>query len=206
MKHRAQAHAPALRIADALYLTAIGPRWRIALAVKHIVISGCSGGGKSTILSKLGRDGFTIVPEPGRRIVEEELRGEGRALPWVNMAAFAERAIELAAADRKHVASETGWVFFDRGLVDAAVALQHATGRSIHDTLAPFDRYHTRVFLAPPWPEIYATDESRRHDLAEAIKEYDRLVSAFRELDYETIIVPRDNVSERANFIKGHFA
>ncbi|OYQ38107.1 ATPase [Sandarakinorhabdus cyanobacteriorum] len=147
-----------------------------------------------------------MVSEPGRRIVDEELQGEGRALPWVNMAAFAERAIELAAADRKHLASETGWVFFDRGLVDAAVALQHATGKSIHDTLAPFERYHTRVFLAPPWPEIYAADESRRHDLAEAIAEYDRLLNAFHELNYEIIIVPKGSVQARADFVRGHFA
>ena len=62
------------------------------------------------------------MPEPGRRIVEEQLLGDGRALPWVDMAAFAEKAIELAAADRKRTASELGWVFFDRGLIDPTLA------------------------------------------------------------------------------------
>lgn len=175
------------------------------MTAKHVVLSGCSGGGKSTLLSRLGCDGFAIVLEPGRRIVEEELRNHGSALPWVDMVAFAERAIELAATDRKQTAGETGWVFFDRGLVDAAVALQHATGRSIHDTLAPFERYHQRVFLTPPWPHIYATDDSRQHDLAQAIMEYDRLVIAFRQLNYETIIVPKGSVQERADFVRSHF-
>lgn len=174
------------------------------MTARHVVISGCSGGGKSTLLSMLRRDGYATVPEPGRRIVEEQLLGHGRALPWVDMAAFAEQAIELAAADKKRTASEVGWVFFDRGLIDAAVALHHATGRSIYETLAPFERYYHRVFMTPPWPDIYRTDDGRRHDLVDAIEEYDRLLLAFRQLGYETIILPKVSVRDRANFVLGY--
>ena len=35
---------------------------------RFVVISGCSGGGKSTLLSELGRRGYGTVEEPGRRI------------------------------------------------------------------------------------------------------------------------------------------
>ena len=45
-----------------------------------VVISGCSGGGKSTLLTELGRRGYMTVEEPGRRIVKEELLGNGLAL------------------------------------------------------------------------------------------------------------------------------
>ena len=93
-----------------------------------VVISGCSGGGKSTLLIELAKRGYAIVDEPGRRIVKEELEGEGAALPWVDGVAFARRAIELAVADRAAASRLRGWVFFDRGLVDAAAALQHMTG------------------------------------------------------------------------------
>src|SRR5215470_4005943 len=93
-----------------------------------VVISGCSGGGKSTLLTELGRRGYITVEEPGRRIVKEELVGDGFALPWVNGTAFARRAIALALADRAAVKGNGGWVFFDRGLIDAAADLQHLTG------------------------------------------------------------------------------
>ena len=93
------------------------------MSVRQVVLSGCSSGGKSTLLTELERRGFTTVPEPGRRIVEEEQRGAGLALPWIDLAAFARRAIDLASKDRKRVCDEARWVFFDRGLVDAAVAL-----------------------------------------------------------------------------------
>ncbi len=82
---------------------------------RHVVLSGCSGGGKSTLLRALGQRGCDVVPEPGRRIVEEEQRGDGGALPWVDLAAFALRAIEIAAEDRRRMSGADGWVFFDRG-------------------------------------------------------------------------------------------
>jgi predicted ATPase len=171
---------------------------------RHVVLSGCSGGGKSTLLAELERRGFTVVPEPGRRIVEEELRRHGDALPWVDLSAFASRAIKVAGDDRESIADETDWVFFDRGLIDAAVALQHATGQLARDVLAPHARYHRRVFMTPPWPEINVADDERKHDLSEAIEEYDRLLIAYRELGYDTLVLPKVKVDERADFVLKH--
>ncbi|MFY0736354.1 AAA family ATPase [Aurantimonas sp. NFXS3] len=176
------------------------------MSVRHVVLSGCSGGGKSTLLVELERRGFMTVPEPGRRIVEEEQRGSGRALPWVDLAAFARRAIDLAAEDRKRIGDEAGWVFFDRGLVDAAVALQHATGHAAADVLQRYERYHRRVFLTPPWPEIFVNDGERQHGLAEAVAEYDRLLVAYGELRYEVIELPKVGVADRADSILSHLS
>jgi predicted ATPase len=83
---------------------------------RFVVISGCSGGGKSTLLIELARRGHAVVDEPGRRIVKEELRGDGSALPWVDGAGFARRAIGVALADRDTASRLGGWVFFDRGI------------------------------------------------------------------------------------------
>lgn len=68
-----------------------------------VLISGCSGGGKSTLLNELRVRGHHVVEEPGRRIVREELAGDHRALPWVDPAAFARRAIEVTLADRRGI-------------------------------------------------------------------------------------------------------
>jgi nicotinamide riboside kinase len=81
---------------------------------RFVVISGCSGGGKSTLLAELGRRGYTVIEEPGRRIVIEEMNKEGSALPWVAMAAFALRAIATALVDRSSAPASGGWIFFDR--------------------------------------------------------------------------------------------
>jgi predicted ATPase len=66
---------------------------------RFIILSGCSGGGKSTLLAELARRGFATVEEPGRRIVIEETRNGGTALPWIDIEAFARRAIAMALED-----------------------------------------------------------------------------------------------------------
>lgn len=167
---------------------------------RFVVLSGCSGGGKSTLLQELARRGCAIVEEPGRRIVAEELGTGGRALPWVDPAAFARRAIALSLEDRRR-ADAGVWTVFDRGLIDAAAALEHLTGEPALERLGREHRYHRRVFLTPPWPEIYVVDPERRHGFDDAVAEYDRLTAAYRTLDYEAAILPRTSVAERANLV-----
>jgi len=168
---------------------------------RSVLISGCSGGGKSTLLTKLAARGYAVVEEPGRRIVSQELKGDGAALPWVDMAAFARRAIEMAMADHRAASEHLGWTFFDRGLIDAAAALQHLTGEPVLATLSVAYRYHQTVFLTPPWPEIYITDPERRHGFDEAVAEYDRLASVYPALGYDVVILPKIAVASRADFI-----
>ena len=168
---------------------------------RFVVISGCSSGGKSALIAELGKRGHAVVEEPGRRIVKEELASGGSALPWVDRIAFARRAITMALADRAAAYSLDGWVFFDRGLIDAAAALQHLTGEPVLATLGQANRYHRRVFLTPPWPEIYRTDGERRHGLDVALAEYSRLLRTYPSLGYEVLILPKVGVSERANFV-----
>lgn len=170
---------------------------------RYVVISGCSGGGKSTLIAELARRGFAAVEEPGRRIVAEQIRSGGSDLPWVDLAAFARRAIAMALEDRSTAFAQSGWVFFDRGLVDAAVALEYATGEPIAETLCNAHRYNHTVFMTPPWPEIFSGDDARQHDLSTAIAEYERLIAAYPKLGYEVTILPRASVADRADFIIG---
>ena len=168
---------------------------------RFVVISGCSSGGKSTLIAELAKRRYAVVDEPGRRIVKEELARGGSALPWVDRVAFARRAIAIALADRAVAGSLDGWVFFDRGLLDAAAALEHMTGEPVATALGEANRYHRRVFLAPPWPEIYKTDPERSHGMDVALAEYSRLLETYPSLGYEVLILPKVGVSERADFI-----
>ena len=108
---------------------------------RFVVISGCSGGGKSTLLAEFARRGYSIVEEPGRRIVREEIDRGGSALPWVDQAAFLQRALAMSVADQISASTREGWIFFDRGLVDAAAGLEHLTGESALALLGQTRRY-----------------------------------------------------------------
>ncbi|CAN7623533.1 AAA family ATPase [Rhizobium sp. LjRoot254] len=169
---------------------------------RFVIISGCSGGGKSTLLAALAERGFATVEEPGRRIVRQELESGGTALPWIDEQAFARRAIAMAIEDRDRVSpTDESWVFFDRGLIDAAVALQHMTGEPVLADLAAEHTYHPQVFLTPPWPEIFENDPERRHGMDAAIAEYERLAQAYPALGYQTVLLPKVNVAARVEFV-----
>jgi predicted ATPase len=116
--------------------------------------------------------------------------------------AFVDRIVALAMADYEAAASHSGWTFIDRGLIDALSA--HAT---VNGTAFPRERmagyqYYRRVFLAPPWPEIYVTDGERQHGLAEAEREYERLLTLYPTLGYEVVLLPKVPVAERADFVE----
>ncbi len=167
---------------------------------RFIILSGCSGGGKSTLLAELARRGFATVEEPGRRIVIEETRNNGTALPWIDIEAFARRAIAMALEDRQKAPAE-GLVFFDRGLIDAASALRHVGGDGFIDTLKNTHRYNRLVFLTPPWSEIYRGDDERRHGFDAAVEEYERLVRDYEALGYDSVVLPKSGIEDRADFI-----
>jgi predicted ATPase len=165
------------------------------------VISGCSAGGKSTLLAKLDRHRFATIEEPGRRVVRKELASGGDALPWIDAVAFLRRICAMAQADYEAARALPGPVFFDRGLIDAAVAFEHLTGETVLTDLAARYRYSSPVFLAPPWPELFVSDAARRHDFASAVAECDRLAAAYPALGYEVILLPKVSVAERLTFV-----
>lgn len=171
------------------------------MAKALVAISGCSGGGKSTLLSELRTRGHAVVEEPGRRIIAEEKSSGGTALPWTDLEAFLRRAINMAIDDVKTASRRQGWVFFDRGLIDAASALQALTGEPILQSLGSAHRYHQRVFMAPPWPEIYVMDAERQHGFEEAKAEYERLMIAFPALGYEVSLLPKASTAARVDFV-----
>lgn len=168
---------------------------------RFFVISGCSGGGKSSLLAELTRRGFATIEEPGRRVVREELASGGDALPWIDGIAFARRIMALAKQDYDASDALPGPIFFDRGLIDAAIAFEHLTGEAVLADLAARYRYASPVFLAPPWPELFVSDAERRHDFDSAVAEYDRLAAAYPVLGYDVILLPKVSLAERFAFI-----
>ena len=162
--------------------------------MEHLfVLSGCSGGGKSTLIEALAARGHRTMPEPGRRV----LRAGGPA-PWVDLAGFLRACLALSVEDHARAAALAGPVIFDRCAVDALSGLA-ALGEPAPD---PGLRYAGTVFLAPPWPELFANDAERRHGMDEAVAEYMRLRGAFPAAGYAVDILPKVPVAERVAWIE----
>lgn len=170
---------------------------------RRIVISGCSSGGKSTLLKELGARGYTTVEEPGRQIVREALETGSDALPWVNPEAFVRRAIEIAAESLRAVQGTDGPVFFDRSAVDALAHFERLSIDTPADlrSLGEACLYDSTVFFAPPWAELYVQDEERPLPFEEAVREYNWLRIAYPARGYRLIDLPKTSVEARADFM-----
>lgn len=169
---------------------------------RRVILSGCSGGGKSTVLAEMAQRGYATVPEPGRRIVMTERATSGQVLPWLDMRAFCTRVIEVAIADM--AAAPDGLVLFDRSALDALIWFDR-TGNELDRTLrerALNLGYDRTILMFPPWPEIYQQDAERKHGLPEVLAEYEALCDRLPELGFQTVAVPRMSVSDRADWLE----
>ena len=171
------------------------------MSANRILITGCSGGGKTTLINALADKGYVTVPEPGRRIVAEQKANSGKALPWIDLTAFSKRALAMAKDDLIEANKTKHLVFFDRGIIDAAIALEYSGGRLHRETLGDKQHYSPEVFLAPPWREIYKSDADRKHGFDEALAEYERIHSALLELGYHIHMLPKVCVNKRVDFV-----
>ena len=116
------------------------------------------------------------------------------------MAAFAYRAIRMARADLVSAANLPGPVFFDRGLIDAALAARTSGGADVQDHELS-RAYGSIVFVAPPWPEIRKPDPDRQFGMDAAISEYHALNRLLPTLGYVPVELPKTSPGERADFV-----
>lgn len=157
------------------------------------------------MIEALAAQGAGIVPEPGRRVVRSELQAGRAALPWVDMAAFAQKAIALAKRDLSETASRTVILYFDRGFIDAAVALQRSEGVPVERTLRDMPEFCEDVLFAPPWLENFQSDRERRSTWQEALDECDVLRQVYTDLGFRLIDLPQVSVADRVDFVFDHF-
>jgi predicted ATPase len=94
-------------------------------------------------------------------------------------------------------------VVFDRGVPDVLgyLRLSELPVPSHVDRATQVFRYHRRVFVAPPWPEIFASDAERKQSLAEAQATYEVMIDTYSALDYKLIPLPLGSVQERVQFV-----
>ncbi len=167
------------------------------------VITGGPGSGKSTLIDALAEQGISTMPEAGRAIIQDQVAISGEALPWSDRRAFAELMLAWEMRSYRAASKLGGPVMFDRGIPDVLGYLR-LCGLPIpsHVERAAWTfRYHHRVIIAPPWPEIFAADAERKQSFEEAQATYEVMNQTYSALGYDLIPLPLDSIQQRVKFV-----
>jgi predicted ATPase len=167
------------------------------------VITGGPGSGKSTLIEALAERGICTMPEAGRAIIQDQVAVGGEALPWLDRRAFAELMLSWDMRSHRVGLNLKGPVIFDRGVPDVLgyLRLSELPVPSHVERAARVFRYHRRVFIAPPWREIFAADAERKQSFEEAEATYKVMMQTYAGLGYDLIPLPLSSVEERVQFV-----
>jgi predicted ATPase len=169
------------------------------------VFTGGGGTGKTTLIRHLQAAGELVIEENIRAVIREQVATGGRAVPWIDAKACCDLTTARDIADFDRLAGETRRVFFDRGLMDMYGANDVPPSRALIEAVRT-RRYNSRVFVFPPWQEIYATDAERREDWSKMQSVFDQIISDLPGLGYEPMVVPLGSVAQRAAFVLANTA
>lgn len=170
---------------------------------QRIVITGAPGTGKSTVLNLLAQKGHTILPEMARDLIVEQQAIEGSTLvPWLDHPSF---GLELFQRQLNQYHQAEGVTFYDRGILDNLAYLRRDSCPNLDlEDKAKAYPYYERVFLMPPWEEIYDKDDVRWEDLDLMLEIDQALKGIYKDFGYDVLIVPKEDPESRLNFILKH--
>lgn len=173
-----------------------------------IVITGGPGTGKTTIIDALIEQGYACFPEISRQITLEAKKQGIEQLFLEKPLLFSELLLEGRKKQHQQAHDDASdLVFLDRGIPDI-LAYMHYIGDSYPAFFdqAGKDHPYSKIFVLPPWEEIYESDEARYENFEQAKLIFDHLLETYQKYGYELIEVPCGTVDERVQFILGQLA
>lgn len=171
--------------------------------VNFFIFTGGPGAGKTAVLDELKQRGFTAVPEVARTIIKKQQELGGNALHTGDRNAFCDLMLKASIDDYMSHLDSNEILFFDRGIPDLygyAKTFCGGVSSAILDAVNQY-RYNSKIFIFPPWIEIYCHDTERKQDFEEAIATYQAVKEGGIASGYQVVEVPKGSIIERADFI-----
>ncbi len=170
---------------------------------KIILLIGGPGSGKTTIINELITKGYTCYPEISRQVTLEAQKTGIDQLFLKEPLLFSELLLKGRIKQFNNALKEPAdCVFIDRGIPDV-LAYMHYIGDAypaFFDDACKTNRY-SKIFILPPWEEIYVSDNERYENFEQAKLIHNHLVETYEKYGYELIEVPKSDLETRVNFI-----
>ncbi len=170
---------------------------------KKIVITGGPGTGKSSIINFLESQGHYCLHEVSRQITIEAQQQGIEQLFLEKPLLFSEKLLEARIKQHHHaVQLSKNQIFLDRGIPDVVAYMDYlGTPYPSDFTLACQDHKYDKIFLLPPWKEIYTSDNERYESFEQALIIHEHLKNSYLTYGYNPIEVPTGTVANRSSFI-----
>ncbi|WP_190808502.1 AAA family ATPase [Flagellimonas sp. S3867] len=175
-----------------------------------VVITGAPGTGKTSIVNGLEDKGLLCFHEIIRDMTSQAKK-EGNPETMVsNPLVFVDDALQFnkdllygrAAHFKKSISSKAPINIFDRGIPDVLAYMDFFDqAYDLEFTSVCEAHKYDAIFIAPPWEEIYISDNERLETFDEAQKIHNALMHTYTQFGYDPIIIPKKPVHERVSFV-----
>ena len=170
---------------------------------KKIVITGGPGTGKSSIINYLESQGYNCLHEVSRQITLEAQKEGVEQLFLEKPLLFSEKLLEARINQHKEATKfSEKLIFLDRGIPDVVAYMDYfGTSYPNQFTNACESYEYSKIYLLPPWKEIYVSDNERYESFEQALIIHEHLKNAYIRYGYDPVEVPIGTVANRSSFI-----
>lgn len=173
--------------------------------LKRYVISGAPGSGKTALINAFELDKVYCFEEISRSLISEAQKN-GKEQPFLtDPLAFSNILLSERIAQYSHP-QQAPYHLYDRGIHDVIAYLDGIGADYPQDYVTQAHIYtYDKVFLLPPWEDIYIPDSERYETFEQAMEIHEHLVAVYKRFMMPIIEVPKVSVDKRVEFIKSHF-
>ena len=180
------------------------------LSSSRVVITGAPGTGKTSIIKGLEAQGFYCFHEIIRNMTAKARKEEVATKQVSNPLVFVKDPYAfnqgLLEGRLKHFLQADKLIeefcFFDRGIPDVLAYMDFFNQEYGDDFIRICQKNkYDKVFILPPWKEIYISDHERLESFDESERIHEYLLQTYRDYGYEPIPVPKTMVADRVSFV-----
>lgn len=178
------------------------------------IITGGMGFGKTTLIDSLCEmTGICKIPEFADEIIARNIEADKNF--WLNRKDKLCKQSIVKLCEEIHEkrldaylrTSEDKIYFCDRGIPDEIAFLRfekikmpQQICKEIFEASSKY-RYNQKIFIAPPWKEIYQNSSVREEPYENSIKLGNLIKGVYAKLNYLVIEIPKGSIKERVDFI-----